>query len=53
MISYFGVTWQVAGVTAEAYMYLHSMLNQLFDMVEVPELLILQTSMIAADRVFA
>ena len=55
ILAYFGVTWQVAGVTAGLMYAFIQYSNQLFNpLIEVTQnFSILQTSMIAADRVFA
>ena len=54
ILAYFGVTWQVAGVTAGLMYAFIQYSNQLFNpLIEVTQnFSILQTSMIAADRVF-
>ena len=55
ILAYFGITWQVAGVTAGLMYAFIQYSNQLFNpLIEVTQnFSILQTSMIAADRVFA
>ena len=55
ILAYFGVTWQVAGVTAGLMYAFIQYSNQLFNpLIEVTQnFSILQTSMIAAGRVFA
>ena len=55
ILSYFGLTWQVAGITAGVMYAFIQYANQLFNpLIEVMQnYSVLQTSMVAAERVFA
>ena len=55
ILSFFGLTWQVAGITAGVMYAFIQYANQLFNpLIEVMQnYSVLQTSMIAAERVFA
>lgn len=54
ILTYFGLTWQTAGFTAGLMYAFIQYINQLFDpLIEVTQnFSVLQTSMVAADRVF-
>lgn len=55
ILAYFGFTWQIAGVTAGVMyafvQYVNQLFNPLIDLMQ--NYSVLQTSMVAADRVFA